>query len=77
MAQAATGSAAGKLVIRNIGLLLSGDLDNPILDAEGLQVAWQHVLGETWLLLVEIYGDQCEIDRSAALQSDQDVEQGI
>jgi enamidase len=29
-----TGTGAGKLVIRNIGLLLSGDLENPILDAD-------------------------------------------
>jgi enamidase len=29
-----TGGAAGKLVIRNIGLLLSGDIDNPILAAD-------------------------------------------
>ena len=29
-----TGPGAGKLVIRNIGLLLSGDLENPILDAD-------------------------------------------
>ena len=28
------GGAAGRLVIRNIGLLLSGDLDRPILDAD-------------------------------------------
>ncbi|MBL8703177.1 MAG: amidohydrolase family protein [Alphaproteobacteria bacterium] len=31
---AAAGSPAGKLVIRNIGLLLSGDLARPILDAD-------------------------------------------
>jgi enamidase len=30
----AAGGAAGKLVIRNIGLLLSGDLDRPVLDAD-------------------------------------------
>jgi enamidase len=36
MAQDETGKAAGKsrLVIRNIGLLLTGDLENPILDAD-------------------------------------------
>src|SRR5437868_216712 len=28
------GASAGKLVIRNIGLLLSGDLGQPILDAD-------------------------------------------
>lgn len=31
---AATGGPSGKLVIKNIGLLLSGDLDKPILDAD-------------------------------------------
>ena len=37
MAEAqSTGPGAGKLVIRNIGLLLSGDLENPILDADTL-----------------------------------------
>jgi enamidase len=37
MAEAQTaGTAAGKLVIRNIGLLLSGDLARPILDADTL-----------------------------------------
>src|SRR5437773_1757679 len=30
------GIAAGRLVIRNIGLMLSGDLDRPILDADTL-----------------------------------------
>ena len=37
MAEAQTaGPAAGKLVIRNIGLLLSGDLARPILDADAI-----------------------------------------
>lgn len=34
MAQAQASGAAGKLVIRNIGLLLSGDLGRPILEAD-------------------------------------------
>ena len=34
MAEAAAHPVSGKLVIRNIGLLLSGDLDRPILDAD-------------------------------------------
>ncbi len=34
MAEPAAGASAGKLVVRNIGLLLSGDLANPILDAD-------------------------------------------
>jgi enamidase len=32
--EAATDGKAGRLVIRNIGLLLSGDLDRPVLDAD-------------------------------------------
>ena len=34
MAEVATGGKSGKVVIRNIGLLLSGDIDRPILDAD-------------------------------------------
>ena len=34
MAAVAQASTAGKLVVRNIGLLLSGDLKAPILDAD-------------------------------------------
>ncbi len=34
MADAASSGKSGKVVIRNIGLLLSGDLDRPILDAD-------------------------------------------
>ena len=33
MATAALQTHTGKLVLKNIGLLLSGDLDNPILEA--------------------------------------------
>lgn len=36
MAQEATTETAGKLVIRNIGLMLSGALERPILDADAL-----------------------------------------
>ena len=36
MADVAAGGQSGKVVIRNIGLLLSGDLDRPILDADTL-----------------------------------------
>jgi len=38
MATAAAVEKSGKVVIRNIGLLLSGDLDNPILDADTVVV---------------------------------------
>ena len=38
MAEAAAGAKSGKVVIRNIGLLLSGDIDRPILDADTVVV---------------------------------------
>jgi enamidase len=38
MADAAAAGASGKVVIKNIGLLLSGDLDRPILDADTIVV---------------------------------------
>ncbi|NYZ12715.1 amidohydrolase family protein [Azospirillum sp. RWY-5-1] len=34
--EASAGPAKGKLVIRNIGMMLSGDLDRPLLDADAL-----------------------------------------
>jgi len=42
MATAAPTEKSGKVVIRNIGLLLSGDIDRPILDADTL------VIKERW-----------------------------
>jgi enamidase len=38
MAELASSGKSGKVVIRNIGLLLSGDLDQPILDADTIVV---------------------------------------
>ncbi len=38
MAEAAPNGKSGKVVIRNIGLLLSGDIDRPILDADTIVV---------------------------------------
>ncbi|RUP34166.1 MAG: Enamidase [Curvibacter sp.] len=38
MAEAVAGEKSGKVVIQNIGLLLSGDLDHPILDADTVVV---------------------------------------
>jgi enamidase len=38
MAEAASTDKSGKVVIRNIGLLLSGDIDRPILDADTIVV---------------------------------------
>ncbi|HLL19967.1 MAG TPA: Enamidase, partial [Rubrivivax sp.] len=38
MADASVEGKSGKLVIRNIGLLLSGDIDKPVLDADTIVV---------------------------------------
>ncbi|MGC3984942.1 MAG: amidohydrolase family protein [Pseudorhodoferax sp.] len=38
MAEAAATAASGKVVIRNIGLMLSGDIDQPILEADTIVV---------------------------------------
>ena len=38
MADAASNASSGKVVISNIGLLLSGDIDKPILDADTIVV---------------------------------------
>ena len=38
MAEAASSDKSGKVVIKNIGLLLSGDIDRPILDADTIVV---------------------------------------
>ena len=38
MADAAAGERSGKVVIRNVGLMLSGDIDRPVLDADTVVV---------------------------------------
>src|SRR5689334_2800836 len=38
MAQEQTSASSGKVVIRNIGLLLSGDITKPILDADAVVI---------------------------------------
>ena len=38
MADAIAGEQSGKVVIRNVGLMLSGDIDRPILDADTVVV---------------------------------------
>ena len=40
MAVIAAQQTSGKVVIRNVGLMLSGDIDRPILDAEGKKL-WE------------------------------------
>lgn len=57
MAEAATGGKSGKVVIQNIGLLLSGDLDRPILDADTI------VVNDGLIVAVGRYKD-CDTDHA-------------
>ena len=57
MAQAAAAEKSGKVVIRNIGLLLSGDLERPILDADTIVVRDG---------LITAVGRQADCDRGEA-----------
>ena len=57
MAEAAAGGKSGKVVIQNIGLLLSGDLDHPILDADTI------VVNDGLIVAVGRYKD-CDTDHA-------------
>lgn len=57
MADAASVQKSGKVVIKNIGLLLSGDIDRPILDANTI------VAQDGLITAVGAYGD-CDTDRA-------------
>ena len=57
MAEAAAGGKSGKVVIQNIGLLLSGDLDRPILDADTI------VVNDGLIVAVGRYKD-CDTDHA-------------
>src|SRR5690606_17865108 len=52
-------------------------LDDAVLDAERVEIPRQHLGREARLLLVEIDGDDLEVDGSAALQAQQHVEQRV
>ena len=52
-------------------------LDDPVVDAEPGQVLGQHLGRKARLLLVEVDGDDRELDRRALAQLDQDVEQRV
>jgi len=54
---ASANTASGKLVIRNIGLMLSGDLDRPILDADAIVAANGRI---------EAIGKEKDLDQSGA-----------
>lgn len=57
MAEPAAGGKSGKVVIQNIGLLLSGDLDRPILDADTI------VVNDGLIVAVGRYKD-CDTDHA-------------
>ena len=57
MAEAVAGEKSGKVVIQNIGLLLSGDLDRPILDADTI------VVNDGLIVAVGRYKD-CDTDHA-------------
>lgn len=60
MAELAAGAKSGKVVIRNIGLLLSGDIDRPVLDADTI------VIHDGKITAVGAEGD-CDIAEPATL----------
>ncbi|HCN73800.1 MAG TPA: Enamidase [Pusillimonas sp.] len=60
MAAATSEAKSGKVVIRNIGLLLSGDLDNPILDADTV------VVNDGRIAAVGKYKD-CDVEGAARI----------
>ncbi|HUN46199.1 MAG TPA: amidohydrolase family protein [Stellaceae bacterium] len=65
---AAAGGPAGKLVIRNIGLLLSGDLARPILDADTVVAVDGRITGVGSAKSVDVSGAKTVIDaRGCAL----------
>ena len=70
---------AGGLALRRLLLdhRVGVALEDMVLDADGLEVLGQHLLGETGLLLVEVDRHQREVDRGVALQAAQDREQGV
>lgn len=52
-------------------------LDNPVFDAQAVEILRQDMFWKTGLLLVEIHGNQAEFDRCALLQGHQHIEQGV
>ena len=62
MAEAAAGAKSGKVVIRNIGLLLSGDIDQPILDADTIVVNDGLITGVGKLKDFDLEGAKTVID---------------
>jgi enamidase len=60
MAEPVAGAKSGKVVIKNIGLLLSGDLDRPILDANTLVV-------NDGLITAVGKADDCDIEGAQTL----------
>ncbi|EXI77664.1 MAG: hypothetical protein AW12_03101 [Candidatus Accumulibacter sp. BA-94] len=70
---------AGRLAFRD-GVLddrVSVLLDDPVVDPDLLQVSGQHLCREAGLLLVEVHGDQAEIDRRTLAKRHQHRQQGV
>ncbi len=57
MAEVVTGEKSGKVVIKNIGLLLSGNIDNPILEADTIVV-------QDGLIVAVGKASACDIDQA-------------
>jgi len=62
MSQEPTAATPGKLVIRNIGLLLSGDIQNPILDADTIVAQNGKITGIGKAKYLDIAGATVSID---------------
>ena len=62
MSQEPTAASPGKLVIRNIGLLLSGDIQNPILDADTIIATNGKITGIGKAKYLDIAGATVSID---------------
>ncbi|MBV8167213.1 MAG: amidohydrolase family protein [Alphaproteobacteria bacterium] len=60
--EAASGGAAGKLVVKNIGLLLSGDLDKPVLDADCVVAVDGRITAVGKAKDIDVAGAQVTID---------------
>ena len=62
MADAIVGERSGKVVIRNVGLMLSGDIDRPILDADTVVVDDGRIVAVGKLKDVDVEGAKTTID---------------
>jgi enamidase len=66
MAHDQTAAAQGKLVIRNIGLMLSGDLERPILDADAIVAVDGRITGVGRLKDLDVEGATTIVDANGS-----------